>query len=134
MCLIKRYLTTYINKNLHLLTLEIPPEITRGLLSGNFIILFAYTNAHSRINDPFGKNLGLMQYESVTCSFLLRKFYLDILCWIVLNFGNSRVLSALHSGIKLDCRTFTLCTEKNVLTLKRPGLLQFIRKKWLIFV
>ena len=44
---------------------------------------------------------------------LLWKFYLDILCRIVFDFGNSHILSVLHSGVKLDCRKFTVCTEKN---------------------
>ena len=41
-------ISNYINKNLHLLTFEFPPEITRGVLSGNSIFLLAHTNAYSR--------------------------------------------------------------------------------------
>ena len=47
------------------------------------------------------------------------KFYLDILCRIVFNFGNSHILSVLHSGIKLDCCKFTVCAEKNCTNIKK---------------
>ena len=41
-------ISDYINKNLHLLTFEFPPEINIGVLSGNSIFLLAHTNAYSR--------------------------------------------------------------------------------------
>ena len=93
----------YTYKNLSLLTSKFPLEIIKGVLSGNFIFLFAHRNAYWRTNYQFGENLGLLYYESITSPFLLWKLYIDIMCQMVFNFGTSCILSTLNSSIELDC-------------------------------
>ena len=106
-------ISNFINDELCLNVSEFPYEITRGIVSANKIYLFAHTNAYCRKNDPFGTNLGSLYYESINSTFLLWKFYLDILSRVVFNQTNKHVLLMLLSDNETDCRNFTVCNEKN---------------------
>ena len=110
-------------------------ELTR-IVCANKIYIFAHTNAYSRKNDPFGRNLGSLYYESVNSPFLLWKLYFDVLCRIIFNQTDRHILPILLPDPKIDCRKFTACNEQNCSGLKinkikaifYSGLVSFYRR------
>ena len=99
-----------------------PCELTRGIVCANkiyiYIYIFAHTNAYSRKNDPFGRNLGSLYNKSVNSPFLLWKFYLDVLCCVIFNQTDRHILPIFLPDLNSDCRKFTACNEQNCSRLK----------------
>ena len=70
-----------------------PVQLRFGIVLAKNVNLFVYTNITPK-NKVFkiDSNFGTLYYESINSSFLLWKFYLDILCRIVFNVSQKFVL------------------------------------------
>ena len=65
-------------------------------------------------------NFGTLFYKVISSTFMLFKFYLDVLVRIVLNQCDKFILPALLSGLDTDkCRNSTVCNSKNCFDFKK---------------
>ena len=113
-------ISDHINNNLFVHTSESPNQLKQVHISEfpltQKVPLFVHTNVVTKNNKS---NFGEIYYESIGSSFMLWKFYLDILCRIVFNVSHELIFPLLMSGNDLNCRDFTVCTSKHYSNLKK---------------
>ena len=104
----------YINENSYMEIDYFPTQLAEGIVSAKKIYLFAHTNLTPCREDPFAVNLGGLYYESISSSFLLWKFYFNLLDRIVFNICQCDILPLLIlKSFYGNYRIFTVCNSKN---------------------
>ena len=125
-------ISDHINNNLFVHINEFSNQLKQGIIMTQKVPLFVDTK-HANIfmsNDRL--NFGSLWCESIDSSFVLWKFYLDILCRIVFNVSHKLIFPLLITGIDVNCRDFTVCTSTNCSSLKKVRLRQYFLGNWLI--
>ena len=104
-------------------------QLSYGIISGGCVNLFVHSSVIDRqkVFDE-SANFGTLFYEVINSSFMLLKFYLDILARIIFNYSDKYILPALLSDFKDDCRKRTVCTPSTCFGLKK------IKVKEIVFV
>ena len=113
-------ISTFINKNLSVeIDKCIPVQLQYGIIVVKDINLVVHTNVCHK-QKVFGQyaNFGCSFFESINSPFLLWKFYLDVLCWIVFNICGKSVLPVILTSNTGNCRKYTLCNSANCFSLK----------------
>ena len=126
----KIYISDHINNNLFVNINECPNQLKQGIIMTQKVPLFAHTNIVMK-NDK--SNLGGMYYQSINSSFMLWKFYLDILCRIVFNVSHRFIFPLLMSGIDLNCGEFTVYTSTNCSNLKKSNVKAIFFRELVLF-
>ena len=107
-------ISDYVNNNFYVEINRFQVQLSEGIVAAKKIYLFSHTNVVGNREDPFGVNLGGLHYESISSSFLLWKFYLDLLSRIVFNTCYRYVLPILVPNFTYgNCRKLTVCDSKN---------------------
>ena len=106
-------ISDYVNNNFYVEINRFQVQLSEGIVAAKKIYLFSHTNVVGNREDPFGVNLGGLHYEFISSSFLLWKFYLDLLSRIVFNTCHRYVLPILVPNFTYgNCRKLTVCDSK----------------------
>ena len=116
LCIKNRKISDHINNNLFVHINEFPDQLKQGITLVQKIPLFVHKNI---VMKNGSLNFGGIYYESLSSPYLLWKFYLDVLCRIVFNVSREFIFPLLMSDLEGNCTSFTVCTSKNCLRLKK---------------
>ena len=130
LCIKNKKISDHINNNLFVHTNEFPNQLKQGIVMTQKVPLFVNTNIVVK-NDRL--NFGGLYYESINSPFMLWKFYLDILCWIVFNVSHRFIFPLLMSGVDLNCRDFVICTSTNYSSLKKSKVKAIFFRELVLF-
>ena len=128
-------LSASIEKNLTVDVLDFfPVHLSYGIISGGHAHLFVHSRLVDRQKKPaYNSNFVTLFYEVINSSFMLWKFYLDILARVVSNYCDKRIVSALSSDLENNCRKLTVCNSRTCFNKKRNLIKNVVFETTLIF-
>ena len=98
-----------------------PNAITEDIILENDVFLFAhyhriiYSSRDRNFENNYG-NFGVLYYECINSAFVLYNFYLEMLCRIIFNNVDKKILPKLFSDYDAnnlyDCRQSTIYNKK----------------------
>ena len=131
LCITNKKISDHIKNNLFVHRNDFPNQLRQGFISTQKVPLFVHTYIDLKNDRPlFAHTNNAMKngrsnfegicYESKNSSFMLWKFYLDILCRIVFNVSHRFIFPLLMSSIDMNsCTNFTVCISKNCLRMTK---------------
>ena len=114
----------YINKKLFVPIDFFPSSIREGILLMDKVY-FAFAN--KKIYSGYSNNFGVLYFECLNSPFILYKTYLELLCGIIYNNVDKKILPGFLSELKDDCRELSFCDHRNcIATNTKKNKVSFI--------
>ena len=112
-CINHRGVSDLINNKLYVPTEPFPQLVREGIVLMDKISFFVHFHSTFSMKRKQNiNNFGVLYYESISSLFLLYKTYLEILCRIVYNFVDKKVLPLfINDGFSV-CRNITVCDQR----------------------